>query len=246
MKTTVHFSIDKNTRFNVKTGEKIEKGTPIGEVSQEEEESIIPIAELLCVKPVFIAKYLKKRIGEKVSAGMILARKKSFLSLRSVKCPVSGRIKEIDLKKGTLTISQTFSKKGLSKREKIILPVSGKIKSITKAFIEVEIEGEIARAKSGSGRETTGEIFYLEGDSVGVLDIPAGVKGRIIVCHSLLSGAIVKLEVLEASGLIVQKMQFETDLIWIEVSEDVLKKLSSYDGKTAWLRPEEKEIIICL
>lgn len=240
MKTIVHFPIDEQAKLSVKVGDKIGPKTIVGEISLPDEDSVVPIAELLHIKADLILKYLRKRIGERVSVGDIIAKKKSFLSSCLVKSPVSGKLKGIDLKKGTLILSE--AKDG--KKGKIIFPVNGKVKGITKALIEIEIEGEVLRTSKGGGSETVGKIHCFDRDTVGVLDIPGDVEGGIIVCAKLANEAVAKLEVLSVAGLIVQKPPKETDLSWVEVGREIFKKLFSREGKTAWLRPKEKEIVI--
>lgn len=242
MKAIVHLPISKSTKLLVDVGEKITSNTTIAEEAVREKEEIISVAKILHVKPVNISKYFKKRVGEYIKKGEVLAEKKSLFSSCVLKSPISAKLAGMDLKKGTLTLLRDLK----DCARKVTSPFPGKVKSITKTYIEVEMEGEVYNAYKGGGREAVGKLYYLESDKLSVLDITLDVDGCIIACRSITEAALVKLEVLGAVGLILLKLPQEyTSITWVQVSEEVFKKLSLQVDKSIWLRPSQRQIVAC-
>ncbi len=239
MKVTVTLAIAKDAHVLVSVGDEIDPQTPVFKLLTQEKIEIIPIAGILHVRQELIAKYLKKREGVKITAGEVLAEKKSLLSTSVIKSPVSGILKEIDLKKGTLTLIEH-----VEKSHKITLPIRGKISKISSSHLEVDIEGKGFRGEKGEGEERMGQLLYLNGSKIGVLDIKDDVERCVIACKTLLPETVVKLEVLGAAGLISEKRVPETELPWVIVTEETFDHLKSFASKNIWLRPREKQVII--
>src|SRR4030067_2834753 len=137
MKTVFKIFLNNSGKILVDVGDEIEKGGAVSIIGEESNEVEINLSEILKVKTVDIFKFLKKRPTEKVSEGELLAEKKSLVTLLSVRSPISGKIKEVDLKKGTVTII----KEG-KQTIKVTVPVKGRVKSIEKNLLELAIKGE--------------------------------------------------------------------------------------------------------
>lgn len=163
MKTTVTLPILPPAKYLVTVGEKVTSKSMIAETVEDEEESIIAISELLHINPRNISKYLKKNIGEEVEAGDLLAEKTSLLTSSSIKSPAKGKIKNIDLAYGTMTL---VTHSLISKKRKIYSPVNGKVTHIDKNGISLEVEGHQLKAVKGKGREVLGEICYIKNGSI--------------------------------------------------------------------------------
>ncbi len=239
MKTTVKLPIPSGARILVNSGDKISDKTLLIETYLEQEEKIIPLAEILQIPPGNIPKFLKKAIGAQVKKGDLLAEKKSLLVSFRLESPESGKIKEIDLKNGTMIL---LTGNTSMSRKKVTSPFGGKITAVGKNYLDLEIEGQSYIASKGGGSEAFGELFFEK--DLQFHDIDCQIEGKIMLCQSLSEEMMVKLEVLEAAGCIVQKANLNFTLPWIQVDEDTFEKLSQKKGKIVWLRPEEKEIII--
>ena len=240
MKTNIKLSVDPNSRILIEVSEKINCDTVIAEVKETSDEKTLHLSKLLHVKPQDISKYLKKNIGEKINSEEVIAEKKGWLSNTVVTTPVSGYIKEIDLKKGTLLVISSRSTKPI----KITSPFSGTVVKIGKGYLEIEIEGVIFKGNKGEGKDTIGELIVLSGENIGILDLDRDVEGRIVVCHSFTEDFLIKLDVLGALGLVVHKFVQDMSLPWLQVESNAIHKLKEYAGKKALLRPEEKELIL--
>lgn len=241
MKTNIKLPVNPNSHILVDVGEKIEPDTPIAENRELLEEKILHLSRLLHVKEDQIAKFLRKKVGEKISASEIIAEKKGWLSTTSVTTPVSGTIREIDLKKGTLTVMTHQTKNP----RKINSPVSGVIARIGKEYIEIEVEGEVIKGLKGEGSDALAVLVTLSGENIGTQDFHKDIENRIVVCHSFSEDFPVKLDVLGASGIVSHNVVRESSLPWLQVDRDQLVRVGKHDGDRALLQPEEKQII-CL
>ena len=244
MKTIIRLPIPSQAKVLVEIGDKISLKTCLVEADLRSGEEIIPLASLLHISPSRIPQYLKKAIGEEVQNGDLLAEKRSLFISSAVKSPLKGKIKEIDLKMGTLTLVYTDLSGITEKRRRISSPVAGKISAIDKNGIDIEVEGHVLRAIKGEGEEVTGDLDYISGSETDIFDIDSEVNEKIVFCRGLPEEGVVKLEVLGAAGCIIQKAGNNLSLPWVEVNEEVAKKLGSYQGKKIWLRPKEKEIVV--
>jgi len=239
MKTTIKLPVPTGARILVNCGDKISDKTVLIESFLEQEEKIIPLAEILQIPPGNIPKFLKKAIGAQVKKGDLLAEKKNFLVSFRLESPDDGKIKEIDLKNGTMIL---LTGNASVSRKKITSPLGGKITAVGKNYLDLEIEGQSYPGLKGGGNEAVGELYFEK--DLKFHDIDCQIEDKIIFCQSMSEEMMVKLEVLEAAGCIIQKANVNFTLPWIQVDENVTEKLSREKGKTVWLRPEEKEIII--
>lgn len=242
MKATVKLPITSGDKILVKTGDKVGPGTILAETKPVGLEQTIFLSQLLHVNPSMIHRYLKKGVGENAELGDLLAEKKGLFSTSRVKSPTSGKISQIDLKKGTLT----FLTRSTEKTRGLTLPVLGKITHIDKDYIEVEIEGKILEAHKGYGQEALGSLIYLTAKTVGVFDVDKDVNESesVVLANAISEEAVVKLEVMGVVGFIIQKSADFTALPWLQVDEETFETLTTHVDKKVWLRPEKKQIVI--
>ena len=78
MKTNIKLPVNPNSHILVDIGDSIEPDTPIAENNELTEEKILHLSRLLHVKEDQIAKFLRKKVGEKISASEIIAEKKGW------------------------------------------------------------------------------------------------------------------------------------------------------------------------
>lgn len=238
MKTTIKLPLSPDAKILVEVGDKIDRNTALATGVSDTSENLIHLAKLLRVDPARIANYLRKKIGEEVISGDLLAQKKSFLSLHTIKSPVGGKIAGIDLKKGTLTILRSTDSTDF------VSPTSGKVVRIEQNHVEIEIEGQVFKGVKGEGEDSFGNLVSIAGEDIGIGDISIDVDDCIVITHSLKNEAIVKLEVMGAAGLVLLKSLKESSLPWVAVDEEVFKKIEDKSTGYGWLRPKEKQIVM--
>ena len=240
MKLTVHFPIH-GGKVLVDVGEAVGAKTVLAEQGKFETSEIIPLAKILGIERTRVAKYLKKRIGEEVAPGDIIAEKRSFFSSSIIKSPTFGKLAQIDLSSGTLTL---LVKKKVT-HDKIITPIAGKITNISKNYIELETEAEDFNIIKGKGKDALGKLKFTDCEMLGVLDVPEDVEGNILVCNTVAQESITKLEVLGVSGLVLlHSLPTNSDFSWVQVNENVFSKLAHYTGQNIWIRPDSHQIVV--
>jgi len=240
MKTKLKLPVSSKYKCLVDTDENITPNTPLAEKSGNKEEKTIHLSQLLGVKNQHILKYLKKKVGDIVDMSEVIAEKKSIFSSIRVKSPVSGKIYDVNLHSGILSLGPLMD----SSTDKIYSPCKGKVSNIGKEFIEIEFDGEKFEAEKGDGKEVTGDLVYLAGENIGILDFDNDVSGSIVVCKSINEESIVKIDVMGAVGLITSFRNNSESLPWVQVKEDILTKLIRLSGRKTWLRPPEKIIYV--
>lgn len=238
MKTTIKLPLSPNAKVIVEVGDKIERNTKLATGVSESGENLIHLARLLHVDSTSIPKYLRKRIGQIVSSGDLLAQKKGFFSLHTVTSPVVGKISEIDLKKGTLTILSSEDSTDF------VSPTSGKVVKIDQNHIEIEIEGQVFKGTKGEGDDSYGNLVSIAGENIGILDISIDVDNCIVLTHSLKKEAIVKLDVMGAAGLVLIQSLKESSLPWVQIDEEGFNKIEAKSSQYVWLRPKERQIVV--
>lgn len=238
MNTTIHLPIS-HAHPTVEVGDKITEKTILAKSSHHEETETIHLSKLLSVRNGEISKFVVKKIGEKIDAGDILAAKKGFFSSTVVKSPTSGKLLELDLSKGTITLSK-FTKE----KQDVTSPVAGKIVNIGKSVIEIETDSPVFKAIAGTGSDVTGVLLFLPSEEVGILDISDDIENSVIMYKSAGDAVLVKLSVLGAVGFITLKIRKEMFVPWVQIEDNVFGKLKEFAGKKIWLRPEAKQIVI--
>ncbi len=239
MKTTFRLPILYGTNILVGVGDKIDSDTPIYEFRGNYSLISLEIAQLLHIKPSQISKYLKIDPGDEIDIGTILAQKRNLFSSYSIKSPIKGVFKNMDLKDGTITILESSG----GKREKKKIPVRGKIIDISKSYIEVEAEGEVYHCMNGKGEDVIGKLLYFEEEVIGVLDINCEVEESIVMCRNILPESSVKLEVMGAVGLVSENIMGKLDIPWVQIEKEIIAKLKVYNGQRIWLSPKSRQIV---
>lgn len=224
----------------VKEADRITAKTQLAKFSTTAETQIIHLAKLLNIANSKIPDYLRKKIGEKISAGEVIAIKKGFFSSSVVKSPIEGKLVGLDLAKGTISLVK-YEKVA---REDLVCPVSGKIITVGKSALEIETNSPIFKAVKGEGPDVAGDLKYIVGDDLAAWDVHDDVEESVVLCRSVKEATLIKLQVIGAKGLILVKIKGEIELPWIQVEENVFEKLVHLGGYRVWLRPKEKQIVI--
>lgn len=242
MKTIVTLPIPQRAAVLVAAGDDVAPQTIIAQSQDVGDAQSIPLAELLKVSPTKVAKFLKKRIDEPVGAGDVIAYKRSFFSSSIVRSPASGKIQEINLIQGTVTIGAGES--GPKTAVEVLSPVSGTVRNVTKTHVDIEVHGTGYPTKKGAGNDVWGVLSYIEQERVDMFAIHSDVENAIILCRTISDDAVVKLEVLGAVGLILVKGDPDTVVSWTLVDDEVFSSLAKSHGSRILLRPKEKQIVV--
>lgn len=240
MKTTIKLAIAKSDKLLVSEGDHITPATVISEHYINLDSKILNISRILKVNEKVIHKYLKKKIGEEVKSGETIVEKKGWWSTVSLKSPLTGKINEVDLKAGTISITGLNSRVG----QPLKIPIPGKVNRISTGFVEIEISAPMLTGDKGEGQEVIGKIIYFPGESVNIFDIDSQVENEIVLIKKIADDVLIKLEVLGATGVLAVKPALNMSLPYIRIDDDKFARLVHFKESRVWLRPLEKQIII--
>lgn len=238
MKNTISLPISAKTKIFLSVGDKIVANKPFAEIKTDSQYSI-PLAKLLKVDSKKISQYLLKSIGASVSQGDIIAKKRNFLSFDYIRVPREGVIKELNLTEGMVIMTAMVSEE----KNKITIPVDGRIQSIDKHQIIIEIYNLIYTTTQEDGSEAVGKLYY-SGDELSIFDIGEKVADGIILCKSITEETLIKLEVIGAAGILSIKAVSEKVLPWLKIGNDAFHELKKHIGEKVWLRPTAGQIIL--
>lgn len=173
----------------------------------------VNVANVLGVEPEDIADFMKKREGDAVKQGELLAEYRSFFGLfkHSVPSPVDGTVEMVSTVTGQITLREP--------------PIPVQVNAYLDGVVEevlpregviVRTEGAFIQGIFGVGGETQGIIRVAVKDPNAVLDENCLInedRGKIVVGGSLVTlGAIKKAEEVGAVGLVAGGI-IDTDLI---------------------------------
>lgn len=240
MKITIAIPVPVFSRIVVEEEEKVAKNTPLARINKKTTEKTIHLAKLLRIEPAKMQKFMLKKAGQKVYIGDILAEKKGLFYSSTIKSPLDGVIAEINLKTGTLLLSSLDPDNSGSD---LRTPVEGVVKKLKQDEILLETEGLEFTGVLGAGDEVMGDLIDFQ-DKADIFAYDARVENKIVVSDNFTDEVISKIEVLEAVGLISSGVLPATTLSYLRIDNKIRDKLSQFSGKTVWLRPSKKQIVI--
>lgn len=239
MKILISIHIPADSEILVKEGESVSPETAVALIDSAISTLDIEMARILKIKPQNISQYLKRKIGDKIAKGDVIAEKKAFFSSMIIKSPTDGNISSIDLKAGSLTMIS-----GSEKKEKIYAALSGKVKKIKDKVIDIESEAKEFEAEAGSGERTHGRLHHLKGENIGVLDVKGDIDQTIILVHNITGAGISKANAMGVRGFILEKEAEESQLPFTTVNKTNFIKLEESVGRETVIDPVTKKIYI--
>ncbi len=256
----------------VKMGDEVKPEDVIGEYQTSSGFTTLDLAARLKVKPQSAAKYLKKKMGQTIYRGELLAQKSDLLGISKViiTAPSDGNLDMYDPQTGILKI------KFLSKRETVISGVYGVVDAIDQArgVITVKTMANLLFGVSGSGNDRSGLIRVLgERDSLlSSSHLKEDVKGSILVGGGMVfPDALQKAVHLQVSGLVTggvdasvfksmrgNALNFKSNgvsdigisVVLTEgfglapIGEDIYELLKAYNGKFAMIDGNKARLIL--
>ena len=197
----------------VEKGQAVSPDTIVARTNIPGNPQTVNIANLLGVEPEDIVEFMKKKQGDQVRKGEILAEYKSFFGLfkHSVESPIDGTLEMISTVTGQVTLREP--------------PIPVEIDAYVDGIVEevlpregviVRTEGAFIQGIFGVGGETQGIIRVAVDDPGAVLDasrVNKDDRGKILVGGSLVTGdAIKKAAEVGAKGIVAGGI-IDTDLI---------------------------------
>lgn len=233
----------------IKKGDKVARDGKLAEF-EEEITAQIPLLKHIKAKPQELKKYLLKKVGDKISAGEIIAQKKNIFSKKSFKSPVKGVIKAYDEEKGILTVAVQSLKHTLKS------PVAAVINDIDENTIILDYKGSVYQGKEAGGGKV-GTVYILSGrnENVEIVKINKNMEHGILVGYRWSAAAVNKAFVFDCGVVGVEfeenmqkitanKYLAETPLSYIIVGRDCFEEIIKYNNATATIIGSERKLII--
>lgn len=177
-------AVDFDTPFAKKTVSKLER---------------LSVTESLGISPKEIFLHLLKVVGEEVKKDELLAEKKGMFGTKQLISEFTGTIKEINHEDGSVTLEM---KTEVNQEEYAYF--TGKVAEIREQTIVLDVKDSKAyELKSASG-DFGGEILKTTQEGLSSLNADI-VEKKVIVIDEIRPADIVRLDVLEESGLITLK-----------------------------------------
>ncbi|MFC1790449.1 hypothetical protein ACFLZP_03135 [Patescibacteria group bacterium] len=175
-------SISSRSAVKVKVGERVKESQVVATETKYRVKKI-NLASKLQVKGKKVLSFLEKELGDLVSKGELLARRKNLWGKREVFAPISGRLDSVT-EKGFLKIKKQITKEILS-------PFSAKVSKVKKRKISFAIPGWQIKGSWGMGKAVKGPLkLVLSGKGKEeLLKLECQDQGKIVFLKGELSRA---------------------------------------------------------
>lgn len=226
-------------------------------------EFVVNIGDELSVSFDRARKYLRKKPGDKINEGDLIAVKRSFFGLNQDKLisKVSGVFSRYERDTGKLIIvcdtDLTYTD--------IVSPVDGIVTMCDNDKIVLGTERGIYRGTKGTGGSATGEIFVLdsafipegstdpESEISQYYDLDSRAVGKIVVGASFPRDLLIKCIGMEAIGIVGTEIsddviayldQRKMEAPILEVDKATINDILQWKNKKIYLNSREKEIVL--
>jgi len=197
----------------VEKGQAVSPNTPVARTDIPGNPQTVNVANILAVEPEDIGEFMKKKEGDPVKKGEVLAEYRSFFGLfkHSVESPVDGVVEMISTITGQVTLREPPIP------VEIDAYIDGTVEEVLpREGVIVRTEGAFIQGIFGVGGETQGVIRVTVQKPDDVLEesaISADDRGKILIGGSLVTGAAIKKAAQVGAKGIVAGGIIDTDLI---------------------------------
>jgi hypothetical protein len=245
-------SFDGEVVLLVKKGQLIDEGESIAKVSEKSEEKI-DLVNVLGVKGEKAAAFLKKKLGEGVLRGEVLAQRKKIFGSRKVCSSISGEVASIDAG-GLLTVCSFEEKEEHS-------DFAGRVVEAVGGKVVVEFPALSWKGDWGRGGRIVGVLRPVSTESLkeGLFELDGDFSDKILVVGGRASRAFwFKALALGVAGVIVdsvsQKFLTQEKKVLASLvvvggqvgNEGAQKAFLKHKGKKVLVEGRKKELIIPL
>lgn len=260
--TTLPVLLSSGCVLKVKNNQNVKAGQLIAQKISYKQ-CVINVADEFHVSPEKARKYIKKKPGDDVKAGNVLAAKKNFFGFKEKKAVsrVEGKILRYERDTGDLFIELAAE----ANVSDMVSPVDGIVAVCDNDKIVIETDKDVYPGRKGAGENAQGEVFVLEGafresgadaqeSEISLYyALDSRAIGKIIVGRNFQRDLLIKSIGMGASGIIGTDIRSE-DLEYIsgrhmqvpiiEVDSDTIEKIIKWKGKKIYLNSTEKLLIL--
>lgn len=190
----ISIPLDKKDDIQVKPGQKVDFGTPLGHDTTVTEVKIL-LSEKLGLQPKKIFSYLKKFVGDEIKKGDLLAEKKGVFSIKKYLSEHEGIIKEVNHDQGYLVVKTTV----VEGREKKAY-FKGEVAEVEKDSLKLKVNKYKEFTIKEDAKNFGGPAVYIK--SASDIDFNSDFENKIICVEAFSGLDQVKLEALGAAGFV--------------------------------------------
>lgn len=248
----------------VTKGDHVAPGTILATLDRASEVRI-DIPSVLQLPKRRVGSLLKKKPGDRVQKGDVIAVKRKLLGMKEdvIISSVEGTVLQFDREKGQLTLLSTRGEESGGSRdhqslEHIVSPIDGVVEVCDNDKILLSTDKDVLPVLSGIGGEVTGEVFVVA-ESIQnkkpVLLHQLGVEsiGKIVVGRIFERDVLLKAVGMGTTGIIGAEIKDE-DLAYVRgkhlsvpivtVDTEVMRRLISWNSRRVYLQGEQKTILL--
>lgn len=214
----------------VASGDNVTAGQILAE-PQKGDEEIIEIPQMLGIPKEKVKNVLRKKPGDTVEEGDIIAQKNGFLGIDNdtIVSKVSGQVIRYERFTGNLII-QTSTQ---SRTTKIVSPVDGTVSLCNNEQIVIQTRKHVVQGTQGWGGKTRAKIFILEAsfakDKTNVLYyLDNHAVGKIVVGNVFTRDMLIKSAGLGIKGIVCLQIA-EEDREYIQSRQEQLPTIQVTD-----------------
>lgn len=224
-------------------------------------EFVVDLARDFSMSPEKIRKSLRKKPGDEVKKGEVLAIKKGFLglSVEKILSRVEGKFLRFERESGKIVIGQD----GEGVELDIVSPVEGRVVLCNNEKLVIESDKDSFKARKGFGGSVIAEVYILDGafenkekerdreislyyalDSEAVNKIVVGKmfpRDLLIKSAGMGVAGIVGTEIRDEDIEYLAKRKMEVPLL--EVDNEIIENLKKWKGKKFYMNSQEREVL---
>jgi len=233
----------------VSIGDTVTVGQTIAH-KEEKEEEIINISTELSIPLGKVKNVLKKKPGDPVAIGEVIAVKKSFFGFDqdSLVSKVDGIISRYERNTGNLAIRTS----GRAVSKKIISPVDGTVSLCDNNTIVIDTAKDVVAGTKAIGKSVTGDVFLLEDTANVLYHLDRRAIGKIVVGGNLTREVLTKAIGIGAIGIVGTNIsdqdlehisQKHQQIPVLEIDTHAKEVIATWKDKKIFLDSQSKTII---
>lgn len=237
MKSLLTIPLLSGFKTTVEKGQAVKVGDILARKTALPQQEKIPVSKILSVSPKKVVSYLRKKLGQEINKGEILAKKEGVLKSINILSPITGKIESVNFKDGTLLIVSREIQELIERA-----PIDAIVEEVDGDKITLSFEGKVMEVEDGRGERAIGSTLVFN-KHIDIPDFASEVVDKIIIARSFTNGALAKLNALGASG--VMSLEFYDDFpVMVKLTKEQYLELSKTSLPSVIVLGKKKRIIV--
>ncbi len=225
----ITFSVSTGDSLLIKAGQTVDFTSLLAKKTFSKQTKI-NLAQQLQIDPKNIFMHLTKVVGDEITKGEVIAKKKTMLSEKQYVSEHQGTIKEIDHEDGSILINTKTATE-----EKTHSFFKGEVEAIKKNEITLKVKKAKGFALKEASGDFGGEVFFIQTEAPGMVSND-DVERKVIFIDSIKSYSQVKFEVMGIAGIVTLQ----------QLTEDTATPHARAKSQADWDEMKLVELPFCL